>query len=95
MASTTSLKLPEDVKKLATAVAKKRGVTTHAFMVEAIRSAANSAEKRAAFLADAEAARAETLKSGKGYAAEDVHAYLRARVQRMPAAKPKAKPWRG
>jgi uncharacterized protein (DUF1778 family) len=42
--STTSLKLPEDVKQLAAAAAKEQGVTPHAFMVEAIRAAAAHAE---------------------------------------------------
>jgi len=71
--STTSLKLPEDVKQLAVAAAKQQGVTPHAFMVDAIRVAAVAAEKRAAFVADAVASRAETLGSGKGYSADEVH----------------------
>jgi predicted transcriptional regulator len=95
MTSTTSLKLPDDVKQLAATAAKRRGVTPHAFMVDAIRQVAASAEKRAEFLAAAEASRSETIESGKGYAAEEVHAYVRARAQGRPAAKPKAKPWRG
>ena len=93
--STTSLKIPEDVKQLAVAAAKQQGITPHAFMVDAIRVAASNAEKRSRFVADALAARANVLESGKGYAAEDVHAYLRARAQGKPAAKPKAKSWRG
>ncbi len=93
--STTSLKLPDDVKRLATAAAKERGVTAHAFMVEAIRLAATAAKLRAEFVADAAAARKEALASGKGFAASDVHAYLRARVRGNRAPKPKAKTWRG
>ena len=92
--ATTSLKLPDDVKRLAAAAAKKRGVTPHAFMVEAIRSAAESAKLRAAFVADADTAHKEALASGKGFAASDVHAYLRARVRGVRGRKPKAKSWR-
>lgn len=92
--STTSLKLPEDVKQMAVSAAKHRGVTPHAFMVDAIRLAATAAEQRARFVAEAEAARTETLKSGKGYAAADVHAYLRARVRGKVGARPKARSWR-
>jgi hypothetical protein len=92
--STTSLKLPDDVKQLAIAAAKHQGVTPHAFMVDAIRTAATAAERRAEFVAEAVASREEMLKSGKGYAAEDVHAYLRARVRGEAAPKPKAKAWR-
>ncbi|HWY23836.1 MAG TPA: hypothetical protein VNX47_02890 [Nevskia sp.] len=92
--STTSLKLPDDVKQLAAAAAKHRGVTPHAFMVDAIRTAAAAAQQRAEFVAEAQAARAETIKSGRGYAATEVHAYLAARAQRKNVAKPKAKSWR-
>jgi hypothetical protein len=93
--STTSLKLPEDVKQLAAEAAERQGVTPHAFMVDAIRTAAIAAEKRASFVADALAARTQALKSGKGYAADEVHAYLRARVQGKAASRPKAKSWLG
>lgn len=92
--STTSLKLPDDVKQLAVAAAKHQGVTPHAFMVDAIRAAAVAAEKRAAFVADAVAARAETLESGKGYAAADVHAWIQQRALGQAASKPKARSWR-
>lgn len=92
--STTSLKLPEDVKQLAAAVAKQQGVTPHAFMVDAIRTAATNAERRAQFVADAVASRKEAVKSGKGYEADEVHAYLNARAQGKSAPKPKTKSWR-
>lgn len=92
--TTTSLKLPEDVKKLAASAAKQQGVTTHAFMVDAIRAAAIAADKRAVMLAEAQAAKDEMLKSGKGYVAEEAHAYLRARVQKKTHARPRAKTWR-
>lgn len=92
--STTSLKIPEDVKQLAVAAAKQQGVTPHAFMVDAIRVAAVAAEKRAAFVADAVAARAEALDSGKGYPADKVHAYVRERARGKAVSRPKAKSWR-
>jgi len=92
--STTSLKLPDDIKRLAAAAAKEQGVTPHAFMVDAIRTAAVAAKLRAEFVADAEAARSQAMKSGKAFPASDVHAHLRARVRGLKAPKPKAKPWR-
>lgn len=92
--STTSLKLPDDVKHRAAVAAKRRGVTPHAFMVEAIRSAASAAEQRAEFVSQAVSARKAMKKSGAGYRAADVHAYLRTRVRGEAASKPKAKPWR-
>ena len=102
--STTSLKLPEDLKQRAASLALDLGVTPHAFMVDAIRKAAAAAEKHAEFVAQAKAARKKMLKTGIAYAAEEVHAHLRQRLH--AAAHPesaastksnalKAKPWRG
>ncbi|HSI60463.1 MAG TPA: CopG family transcriptional regulator [Ideonella sp.] len=85
--STTSLKLPDDVKERVAAAARSQGVSAHAFMVEAIHQAAAAAERRAEFLADAQAAREAALASGQGFAAADVHAYLRERVAGKRAAK--------
>lgn len=92
--STTSLKLPQDLKKRAAAAAQARGITSHAFMVGAIEQAANAAEKRAGFVADAIAARDAMLNTGKGYVAEEVHAYLQNRAGAKPAKRPRAKSWR-
>lgn len=91
---TTSLKLPDDLKTRASSAARARGVSTHAFMIEAIREAATAAEARARFVADAKAARKVMLKSGKGYASDDVHAYLRAHASGKASRKPAAKSWR-
>lgn len=92
--STTSLKLPDDLKQRAIAAAQEQGVSPHAFMVQAIEQAATAGERRAAFVAEAQAAREQASASGKGYAAEEVHAYLKARVAGKKSAKPKAKSWR-
>ena len=93
--TTTSLKLPADVKQSAIAADERQGVSPHAFMVDAIRAAAHAAELRAAFVAEAVEARDEAMKTGLGYDAAEVHAYVRARIQGEKAAKPKAKSWRG
>ena len=95
MSSTTSLKLPDDLKAQAAAAAQRLGITPHAFMVGAIRQAAAAAEERARWLAQAKAGRKATLKEGTAYDAEDVHDYLRALVAAKPATRPKAKRWRG
>ena len=93
--ATTSLKLPGELKQRAIAAAQKQGVSPHAFMVNAIDSAATAAEQRAGFLAEATAARAEMLTTGKGYEADQVHAYLQARIAGKKSPKPRAKSWRG
>lgn len=92
--STTSLKLPDSLKQRAAAAARARGVSPHAFMVDAIEQAATLAEQRDRFLEEAQAARVETLASGEGYDADEVHAYLAARVEGKQPARPKARAWR-
>lgn len=92
--TTTSLKLPVELKQRAANAAAKLGVSAHAFMVDAIERAATAAERRASFVADAETARADMIASGKGHDADEVHAWLKAKVAGKKAAKPKAKSWR-
>ena len=93
--TTTSLKLSPRLKARAAAAAKRRGITTHAFLVEAISAAATAAEQRARFVAEARTARAALRKGGEGYDVADVHAHLRARAAGAPSRRPRAKPWRG
>ncbi len=92
--TTTSLKLPDELRARAAEAARNRGITTHAFMLGAIRDAITAAERRADFVAAAQAALEETLQSGEGFDAHDVHAYLRAKVSGKTAARPRAKSWR-
>ena len=93
--ATTSLKLPAATKQRAIMAAQKQGISTHAFMVSAIEQAATTAETRAQFVAEAAAARTAMLKSGKGYAAGEVHAYVRGRLAGKKLAKPRARSWQG
>ena len=93
--STTSLKLSEELKQRAVAAAEQKGVSPHAFMVQAIEQAATAAEKRAGFVGEAQAAREQMLSSGVGYDASEVHAYLKARVAGNAVERPKARSWQG
>lgn len=93
--ATTSLKLSEDLKQRAAKAAQGLGVTPHAFMVSAIEMAARSAEQRLQFIAEAKAAREEMIESGKGLDADEVHAFLNAKVSGKKIAKPKARAWHG
>ena len=93
--STTSLKLSDELKQRAVAAAEMKGVSPHAFMVSAIEQAATAAEQRAGFVGEAQAAREQMLRTGKGYDADEVHAYLKAHIAGKKAVKPKAGSWRG
>ena len=55
--------------------------------------AAAAAEQRLGFVDDALAARAQMLKSGLGFDAQEVHTYLKARMSDKAAPKPKATSW--
>jgi predicted transcriptional regulator len=90
----TSLKLPDDLKQRLARLAADSGQTTHAYMVEALRDAAERAEQRRAFAADADAAEAEALAIGTAYALEPAFDYLAARAAGRPARKPRPRPWR-
>jgi predicted transcriptional regulator len=92
--STTSLKLSDDLKKRAADAAQQLGVSPHAFMISAIEQAATAAEQRARFVDDARSSRIAMVKSGQGYEADKVHAFIKARVAGKKIARPKARSWR-
>ena len=93
--STTSLKLPGSLKKRVAMAAAGRGLTSHAFMVQAIEESARAAELRRKFVADAESARRRLVSSGKGYDADSVHTYIGDRLRGKKTARPRAISWRG
>jgi hypothetical protein len=78
--STTSLKLPEEVKLQAMTAAKDLGITPHAFMVEAIKQASINAELRRLFIEDSNNARNEVLKDSKVYESDKVFKHLKTRI---------------
>lgn len=92
--TTTSLKLPDNLKQRAIRAAESEGLSPHAFMVQAIEQAATNAERRASFTAAAHAARDSALASGEAYEADTVHDWLKARASGKKATKPKAVRWR-
>jgi len=93
MAATTTLKLPEKLKKRIAPLAQSAGQTPHAWMVEALETLATLAEKRKAFIADALAAEKEVKKTGLVYRAEDMHRYIGARAAGKRPARPKPVKW--
>jgi predicted transcriptional regulator len=92
--STTSLKIHDALKQRAVAVAQLHGLTPHAFMVQAIELATQASEHRAGFISEAKTARENMRSTGKGYDADEVHTYLKARAAGQDAAKPRPKSWR-
>jgi predicted DNA-binding protein len=86
--STTSLKLPDSLKERIVKIAADTGKSAHAFMVEAIINHANTIEEDRAFMARAEASLKHFQETGIGYDADEVHHYLRAKIQGLNSTKP-------
>ena len=93
MPVSTTLKLPEHLKKRIGPLAKSAGKTPHAWMIEALETQATLADKRRGFIADARAAEKEVEETGVVYRALDVHRYIRARAAGKKVARPKPFKW--
>ncbi|MHB0975014.1 MAG: CopG family ribbon-helix-helix protein [Thiobacillus sp.] len=89
MAATTTLKLPEPLKARIAPLAEAAGKSPHAWMIEALEERVAQAEAYAAFMAEALEADREMTETGLGYAADDVHQYLLARLDGKPVKRPK------
>lgn len=92
--TTTTLKLPPELKRRVASLVRGTDKSAHAFMVEAISAETRRAELRRTFVAEALAADKEMERTGRGYAFEDVKAYFDARLSGRPARRPRLKRWR-
>ena len=91
MPSTTSLKLPEELKEKISTLAQGVAQTPHAYMVEAIAEKVARDEKRRAFLEDGLRSREDVERTGVVYAHKDVMRRFRALVkgEKAPALRPR------
>ena len=95
MATTaTSIKLPSSLKSELEKLARRSGETTHAVMVRALSEHVAAAKRYRSFLDEAARADIAMQETGVGYAMQDVHAYVAARVRGKPAKRPSAVKWR-
>ncbi len=89
--STTTIRLPEELKARIAVVAKRAGTTPHNFILEAIAEKADLAERRADFDAVAEQRYAGIVASGKTIPWADMRGYLEQRIAGKPARRPVAR----
>jgi len=93
--STTTIRLPEELKARVAEAAKQAGTTSHNFILEAIAEKTELADQRAAFDAVAEQRYARIVESGKTIPWSDMRGYLEDRlagkVVKRPAARKLAK----
>jgi predicted transcriptional regulator len=89
--STTTIRLPDDLKERVAAVAKREGVTAHGFILSAIAEKAEQAERQTGFRDLAEQRYAAIARSGKTISWSDMRAHLEARLAGKTPARPRAK----
>ncbi|MFN0300673.1 MAG: CopG family ribbon-helix-helix protein [Burkholderiales bacterium] len=90
----TSLKLPSTLKERIDALAGGAGQSPHAFMVAALQSFVDDAEKYQRFVRDATEADNEMIKTGRGIEFSEARAFLEARLAGKKIARPRPRAWR-
>ena len=91
MATTTTIRLPDELKARIASAAERAGKTTHSFILEAIAEKAELEEHRADFDAEADARFAKIVESGKTIPWTDVRHYLEERLAGKQISRPVAK----
>ena len=89
--TTTTIRLPEDLKARVAIAAKRSGMTAHGFILEAIAEKTQQAELRADFDAVAEQRYADIVSSGKTISWTEMRKYLEASVSGKSARRPVAR----
>lgn len=88
MSTTTTLKLPDELKMRIGLIAKAEGKSPHAFMVEALQMQTELAERRGEFIQSALLAEQEVAQYGLVYDADEVFSHLRDRLAGQPTQDP-------
>lgn len=89
MATSTTLKLPAELKNRVAEAAGAAGLSPHAFMVEAIEAQTRLAERRREFVASALEAEREVAQFGLVYDGDEVLCYLQSRLSGQPVRRPR------
>lgn len=86
--TTTTIRLPEDLKARVAAAAKRAGTTPHGFILDAIAQKAEQEELRSAFDAEAEERYARIVATGKTIPWQEMRGYLEERIAGNEAKRP-------
>ncbi len=89
--TTTTIRLPEELKARVASAAKRAGKTTHGFILEAIAEKTQQTERRADFDAVAEQRYADIVSSGKTIGWTEMRKYLEVRVAGKSTKRPVAR----
>ena len=90
--STTTIRLPEELKARIARAAAAAGTTSHNFILEAIAEKAAAAEHRADFHDEAERRYARIVETGETVAWDEYRLYLMERARGKTAKRPARKP---
>lgn len=86
--STTTIRLPDDLKTRVAAAAKRASTTAHGFILEAIAEKTAQEERRSEFHALADRRYSEILSSGMTIPWNEMRRYLEQRVAGRKATRP-------
>ena len=89
--STTTIRLPEDLKSRVTAAAERNGTTAHSFILEAIAEKTEQEERRSDFEAECDRRYTEFLETGESIPWDDMRHYLEALKAGKRPTPPKAR----
>lgn len=89
--STTTIRLPDELKTRVARAAKRAGTTSHNFILEAIAEKAEMVEQRNDFIAAAETRYANIVDSGKTIPWKDMQRHLADRMAGKRSPRPNAK----
>ena len=89
--TTTTIRLPQDLKERVARAAERAGTTAHGFILDAIAEKAEQDERQAALQDTAERRYAEIVATGKTVRWSEMRAYLERRAAGKKVARPKAK----
>lgn len=89
--STTTIRLPEELKARVAEAAKRSGTTTHSFILDAIAKKTEQDELRADFDTVAEDRYARIVASGKTISWQEMRGYLEDRLVGKKAKRPVAR----
>jgi len=89
--STTTIRLPEDLKARVTSAAQRAGVSAHNFILQAIAEKTDQEERHAEFDELAESRYAQILATGQTVPWEEMRGYLQERMSGKEATRPHAR----
>jgi len=87
--STTTIRLPQDLKERIARAAERAGTTSHNFILEAIAEKAEQEERRGEFQDTAEQRYAGIIASGKSVSWNEMRRYLEQRLSNDKSVRPK------